>query len=80
MTRLGVKRLIVEVKRPGKLAWNRRAVALALDQALRYAHEQKVKCIGVSDGLMLYAADVTGGGLKDRVFASLSEEEPPEAL
>jgi hypothetical protein len=80
LTRLGVKRLIVEVKRPGALAWNRRAVEVALNQALRYAHEQKVSCIGVSDGYMFYAADVVHGGLRDRVFASLKAEKPPEQL
>jgi hypothetical protein len=80
ITRLGVKYLIIEAKRPGALAWNRRAVEIALDQALRYASEQKVKCIGVSDGMMLYAADVEHGGLHDRVFVSLEDTEPPEAL
>ena len=80
LTRLGVKYLIVEVKRPGALAWNRRAVEAALDQAQRFAHEQKVKCIGVSDGFMLYAADIQHGELRDRVFASLLSEQPQEAL
>src|SRR5689334_24034312 len=58
LTRLGIKYLILEAKRPGSLAWNRRAVDAALDQARRYADVQKVKCIGVTDGLMLYAADI----------------------
>lgn len=80
LTRLGVKYLIVEAKRPGGLAWNRRAVEVALAQAHRYADEQKVKCIGVSDGFMLYAADLHGGGLKDRVFASLMDPVPPDDL
>jgi len=77
LTRLGIKYLIIEAKRPGALAWNRRAVEAALAQAQRYADEQKVKCIGVSDGIMLYAADIQHGGLKDRMFASLMEPEPP---
>lgn len=80
LTRLGVKYLIIEAKRPGALAWNRRAVEAALEQAWRYADEQKVKCIGVSDGLMLYAADLHGGGIKDRVFASLMDPDPPGDL
>lgn len=80
LTNLGVKYLIIEVKRPGALAWNRRAVESALGQAMRYAHEQKVRCIGVSDGIMLYAADVAHGGLQDRVFASLESSEPQECL
>jgi hypothetical protein len=80
LTRLGIKYLIVEVKRPGALAWNRRAVEAALDQALRYADEQKVRCVGVSDGLMLYAADIQHGGLEDRIFVSLDAPKPEESL
>lgn len=80
LTRLGVKYLIVEVKRPGSLAWNRHAVDSALEQALRYAGEQRVKCVAVSDGVMLYAADVQHGGVEDRVFVSLGAGEPQEAL
>lgn len=80
LSRLGVKYLILEVKRPGALAWNRRALEAALGQAQRYAHEQKVKCICVSDGFMLYGADIQHGGLKGRVFASLATEQPPEEL
>jgi hypothetical protein len=80
LTRLGIKYLLLEVKRPGALAWNRRAVEVALDQALRYASEQRVKCVGVSDGIMLYAADIEHGGLHDRVFVSLGAADPPEDL
>jgi len=80
LTRLGVKCLIVEVKRPGALAWNRRAVEAGLQQARRYADEQKVKCIAVSDGAMLYAADIHSGGLRDRVFVNLSSATPQETL
>jgi len=80
LTRLGIKYLIVEVKRPGSLAWNRRAMEAALDQAIRYADEQRVKCVAVSDGVMLYAADIAHGGLQDRVFVSLDEAEPQETL
>ena len=53
LSRLGVKYLVLEAKRPGALAWDRRAVESALDQARRYADEQKVRCISVSDGVML---------------------------
>lgn len=76
----GIKRVIIEAKRPGALAWNRRAVGQALDQAGRYAAEQKVRCIAVSDGVMLYAADIQSGGLRDRVFVSLEDADPPETL
>lgn len=80
LSRLGFKYLLIEAKRPGALAWHRRAVDQALDQALRYAAEQKVRCVAVSDGVMLYAADLRGGGLRDRVFVSLESAEPPEML
>lgn len=80
LSRLGVKYLLVEAKRPGALAWNARAVHQALDQASRYAAEQHVRVVAVSDGVMLYAADVTDGGLQDRVFARLDADEAPVAL
>jgi len=41
---------------------------------------QKVKCIAVSDGVMLYAADIVHGGMRDRLYASLDSATPPEAL
>lgn len=44
LTRLSVKHLIVAAKRPGALAWNE------LAQAHRYAGEQKVQSIAISDG------------------------------
>jgi len=80
LTSLGVKYLIVETKRPGALAWNRKAVEAALNQAVRYAAEQKVRCVGVSDGYMLYAADLVHGGLKDRVLVRLDTSDPPSDL
>jgi len=80
LTRLGIKYIVVEAKHPGALAWNRHAVHDALEQARRYAGEQHVGCIAVSDGHMLYAADVRHGGLSDRVFVALSGDEPEEAL
>jgi hypothetical protein len=80
LTRLGVKHLIVEVKRPGALAWQERAVDAALGQAERYADEQKVRCIAVSDGVLLYARDRVPGGHRDRVFVRLDQPEPPVDL
>ena len=55
---------LIEVKRPGALAWNRRAVAAAMEQAPQRP--------------MLYAADIEHGSLHDRVFVSL--EAPGEKL
>jgi hypothetical protein len=80
LTDHGIKRLVIEVKRPGSLAWNRRALQAALEQALRYAAEQKICRVAISDGTMLYAADVTDGGLVDRLFVSLNEVEPQTDL
>jgi hypothetical protein len=80
LTRLGVKHLLIEVKHPGSLAWNRRAVEAALEQAHRYASEQLVRTIAVSDGCMLYAADIEHGGLRDRVFIDLAAADPEESL
>ena len=80
LSRLSVKYLLLEAKRPGALAWNARAVHQALDQACRYAAEQHVRVVAVSDGIMLYAADVANGGLKDRVFARLDADVAPDAL
>ena len=77
LTDHGIKRLVVEVKRPNSLAWNRRAVECALDQAMRYASEQRIKAVAISDGTMLYAADIVDGGLRDRIFVSLCEASPP---
>lgn len=80
LTSLGIKYLIIEAKRPGALAWNKRAVEKALDQAARYAAEQRVRRIAISDGLMLYAADIEDGGLRDRLFVSLNDAAAPQAL
>lgn len=80
VTQLGIKRLVIELKRPGSLAWNRRAVDEALEQACRYAAEQRVGTVAISDGLMLYAADIDAGGLRDRLYVSLHEPDFPATL
>ena len=76
----GLRRLIIETKRPDALAWNRHAVDQALEQARGYADEQGVQTIAVSDGRMLYAADLVHGGLRDRLFVALDAESPPRDL
>jgi hypothetical protein len=78
LSELGIKRLVrLEVKRPGTLAWHRQAVEKALDLARGYAASQKVGAVAVSDGNMLYAADIVHGGLRDRIFVSLDRSDPP---
>lgn len=66
LTKLGIKRLLVEVKRPGSLGWDQRSLEQALSQARRYADEQRINSIAVSDGTLFYAADIISGGLEDR--------------
>ena len=80
LTRLGVKYLVVETKRPGALAWHAAAVEAALAQATRYAATQGVRSVAVSDGHLLYAADVVDGGQRGRALIPLNAPTPPEAL
>ncbi len=80
LSELGIKRLVLEDKHPGTLLWHRRAVEPALDQARRYAAEQKVGAVAVSDGHMLYEADVVAGGPRDRVLVALDANAAPRDL
>lgn len=80
LTRLGAKQLIVEVSQPGALAWNERAIDVALAQANRSAGEQRVRAIAISDGIMLYARDLIPGGHRDRLFTRLDEPWAAEDL
>lgn len=66
-----LKRLVVEVKRPDSLTLDKTSFHKALDQAYRYAQEQHVSSIAVSDGKLFYAADIKNGGLVDRILVSL---------
>lgn len=80
LTTLGIKRLLVEVKRPGWLKRDQRSLEYALAQARRYADEQRVTTIAVSDGTLFYAADIVDGGLQDRARLRLdSTHAPPDA-
>jgi hypothetical protein len=80
LTQNFVKYLVVETKRPGALIWRRPAIEAALAQARGYAHEQSVSRIAVSDGMMLYAADIEHGVLGHRLFTRLDRAETPLAL
>ncbi len=80
LTDLGIKKLVIEAKHPGGLRWSRGAVDRALDQAEGYAREQRVQVIAVSDGHMLYAANVVDGGRQDRIYVSLDTDEAPVDL
>jgi hypothetical protein len=74
------KYLVIEVKRPGTLRPIRQTFEPVLDQARRYATEQKVALIAASDGCYLYAADAMASGFQDRVFVDLSATQPPLPL
>lgn len=80
VTRLGLKQMLLEIKRPGALSWNRQAVTAALDQAHRYAAGQKVLTVGISDGQMMYIEDVSHGGPEARLFVPLDRPELPADL
>lgn len=77
LTRLGIKHLIIEAKKPGSLVGNPRAAEQALQQACGYAREQRVNNVAVSDGHLVYAAELVDsaegdeGSLHPRCFALL---------
>jgi hypothetical protein len=74
LTQLGIKKLLIEVKRPGSIDWNQASFNQALRQARKYADEQNVSTIAISDGRIFYAADIVNGGLKDRACLYLDSE------
>lgn len=76
LTKQGLKRLLVEVKRPGSLSWDQPSIERALAQARRYADEQRVRSIAVSDGTLFYAADIANGGLRTRAKTRLDRDTP----
>ena len=79
LTHQGLKRLIVEVKRP-TLQLDKPSLNRALDQAYRYAQEQRVSTIAVSDGGLLYVAQISNGGIEDRVTIRLDSLCPSPDL
>jgi hypothetical protein len=81
LTRLGVKYLIVEAKRPGSLD-GPASIQRALRQAVGYAQELDVGAVAVSDGCVLEAHDVERPtlALRPRLRAHLSDTSPPGGL
>ena len=79
LTHQGLKRLIVEVKRP-TLQLDKPSLNRALEQAYRYAQEQRVSTIAVSDGGLLYVAQIINGGIEDRVTIRLDTPSPTPNL
>ena len=77
VTRNYFKCLLVETKAPGSFVDSRTSIMRAFEQAHRYAAEQKVKAVVVSDGLILRVADVANGGLEFRCAITLDVADPP---
>lgn len=77
VTRNIFKCLLVETKAPGTFVNSRTSIMRAFEQAHRYAAEQKVKAVVVSDGLILRVADVANGGLEFRCATALDVLKPP---
>ncbi len=71
-----VKYMVVEMKHPGSLK-NRKSIDSALEQAWRYAQEQRVNQVAVCDGFIFYGADVNGGGLHPRTVFELTQLTAP---
>jgi len=76
LTKMGIKRLVVEVKRPNSLSWDQPSLERALAQARRYADDPRVSTIAMSDGTLFYAADIANGGLKHRALLRLDHAVP----
>ena len=81
LTRLGVKYLIVEAKRPGSLD-GPASIHRALRQAVGYAQELGVGTVAVSDGCVMEAWDIERPSLalRPRLRAHLSDNDPPSGL
>jgi hypothetical protein len=79
VTHLGIRRLVVETKRPDALA-AQHAVEAAFLQAQGYAEELSVTAVAVSDGRRLSAADLVPGGRRSRAEADLSAPEVDDNL
>lgn len=72
LTSNSIKQLIIEAKHPNHFSINiMNNIDRTLEQAMRYAQQQSVNKIAISDGTMLFAADIEYGALKERVYISL---------
>jgi hypothetical protein len=79
LTRLGVKYLIIEAKRPGSLD-GPRSIARAFQQARGYAVRHNVRAVAISDGDLLDVRDLSGDGFQLRLRTLLAATHPPEEL
>ena len=76
ITKLGIKRIIIEAKRPYGISWNEFQIEKHIDQANRYASEQKVNIIAISDGKYLLVFNVDEGSRDPRILIDLESDEP----
>lgn len=79
LTRLGVKHLIIEVKRPGSLD-GPGSIARAFRQARGYAEQHNVRSVAVSDGGYLEVRDLSASSFGMRLRTHLADCNPPEDL
>jgi len=79
VTHLGIRRLVIETKRPGALS-GEHAVEAAFLQAQGCAETLRVSLVGVSDGAHLFAGDLIPGGRRSRAEADLSMDAVDENL
>lgn len=79
VTRVGVKQLVVEAKRPGSFD-GPGSIQRAMRQARGYAEELGVDKIAVSDGCVLVAADLVAGTSTSRLRVHLADDDPPDDL
>jgi hypothetical protein len=79
VTHLGIRRLLIETKRPGALS-GPRAVGAAFLQAQGYAETLRVGLVAVSDGAHLLTADLVAGGGRTRAETNISMEEVGQNL
>ncbi len=80
VSNLGIKRLLIEAKRPNSLSWSSNFFESALLQARRYADNQNVSCIAISDGRIFYAADIKNGVIIPRLAVHIDEVKPSNDL
>lgn len=76
VTRNFVKYLVIETKHPGSLR-TQRTIDAALQQARRYADEQRVNRIAICDGFLFYGADIESGGIRHRTAFDLTQPQAP---
>ena len=79
LTGLGVKHLIIEVKRPGSLD-GPGSIARAFRQARGYAEQHNVRSVAVCDGGYLEVRDLSASSFGLRLRTHLADCNPPEDL